>query len=321
MLIRPRRLRMNETIRDLVKETIITKNDLIYPLFIIEGKNIKNEISSMPGIYNLSIDNYLIELEEVVKLGIKAILLFGIPDTKDNLATNAYNDNGIVQKAIRETKKYYPNLLVITDVCLCEYMSHGHCGLINNTEILNDETLELLAKTAISHARAGADIVAPSDMMDNRIYYIRNALDKEGFKNTAILSYSVKYSSVFYGPFREAAKSAPTFSDRKTYQMDIANKREAIKETLLDIEEGADIIMVKPALSYLDIIRSVKEISNLPVCAYNVSGEYSMVKAAALNGWLDEKKVVIEIMTGIKRAGADIIITYHAKDICRYLEE
>lgn len=320
MLKRPRRLRLNENIRTLVRETNISKDDLIYPLFVVEGENIKREIQSMPNIYNLSLDNYLIEIEDVVALGIKAVLLFGIPNNKDEYATSAYDENGIVQRAIRATKEKFPELLVITDVCLCEYTSNGHCGIVCNDEILNDESLELLIKTAISHAKAGADIVAPSDMMDGRVIAIREALDKENFKNVSILSYSVKYASAFYGPFRDAADSAPTFGDRKTHQMDCANVREAIKEAFLDIEEGADILMVKPALSYLDVIKSVKEITNLPLCAYNVSGEYSMVKAAAQNGWIDEKRIVMEIMTSIKRAGADIIITYHAKEIAKYLE-
>lgn len=320
MLKRPRRLRLNENIRTLVRETNISKDDLIYPLFVVEGENIKREIQSMPNIYNLSLDNYLIEIEDVVALGIKAVLLFGIPNNKDEYATSAYDENGIVQRAIRATKEKFPELLVITDVCLCEYTSNGHCGIVCNDEILNDESLELLIKTAISHAKAGADIVAPSDMMDGRVIAIREALDKENFKNVSILSYSVKYASAFYGPFRDAADSAPTFGDRKTHQMDCANVREAIKEALLDIEEGADILMVKPALSYLDVIKSIKEITNLPLCAYNVSGEYSMVKAAAQNGWIDEKRIVMEIMTSIKRAGADIIITYHAKEIAKYLE-
>lgn len=321
MLKRPRRLRSNETIRALVRETNISKNDLIYPLFIVEGENIKKEIPSMPNIYNLSLDNYLLEIDDVVALGIKAILLFGIPDNKDEYATSAYDENGIVQRAIRATKERYPELLVITDVCLCEYTSNGHCGVVCDGKILNDETLEFLIKTAISHARAGADIVAPSDMMDGRVLAIREALDKENFKNVAILSYSVKYSSAFYGPFRDAANSAPTFGDRKTHQMDCANVREAVKEALLDIDEGADILMVKPALSYLDVIKSIKEITNLPLCAYNVSGEYSMIKAAAQNGWINEKKIIMEIMTSIKRAGADLIITYHAKEIAKYLED
>lgn len=320
MLKRPRRLRLNENIRTLVRETNISKDDLIYPLFVVEGENIKREIQSMPNIYNLSLDDYLIEIEDVVALGIKAVLLFGIPNNKDEYATSAYDENGIVQRAIRATKEKFPELLVITDVCLCEYTSNGHCGIVCNDEILNDESLELLIKTAISHAKAGADIVAPSDMMDGRVIAIREALDKENFKNVSILSYSVKYASAFYGPFRDAADSAPTFGDRKTHQMDCANVREAIKEALLDIEEGADILMVKPALSYLDVIKSIKEITNLPLCAYNVSGEYSMVKAAAQNGWIDEKRIVMEIMTSIKRAGADIIITYHAKEIAKYLE-
>lgn len=320
MLKRPRRLRMNEGIRTLVRETSISKNDLIYPLFVVEGENIKKEILSMPGIYNMSLDNYIIEIQEIVKLGIKAILLFGIPSSKDELATQAYNDNGIVQKAIIQTKKLYPELIIITDVCLCEYTTNGHCGIVSNGEVLNDESLELLSKTAVSHAKAGADIVAPSDMMDGRIIAIRNALDNAGYKNTAIISYSVKYASGFYGPFREAVNSSPSFGDRKTHQMDIANVREALKETLLDVDEGADMLMVKPALSYLDVIKSVKEITNIPVCAYNVSGEYSMVKAASLNGWIDEKRIVMEIITSIKRAGADMIITYHAKEVAKYLD-
>lgn len=315
---RPRRLRRNEKLRSLIRETELSVNDLIYPLFVIYGQKVKNEIASLPGQYQLSVDNLAAEVEEISSLGIPGIILFGLPEKKDEAASGAYAEDGIVQQAIREIKKVNPELLVVTDVCLCEYTSHGHCGVIKNGEIVNDITLELLAKTAVSHAEAGADIIAPSDMMDGRVAAIRASLDENGFEQTPIMAYSAKYASSFYGPFREAAASTPAFGDRRSYQMDPPNAIEAIREVALDIEEGADIVMVKPALSYLDIIRVVADEFDYPVAAYNVSGEYAMVKAAARNGWLDEQKVTLEILTSIKRAGADIILTYHAKDVARW---
>lgn len=320
-ITRPRRLRTTETIRRMVRETALSKDDLVYPLFVVPGRGVKKEISAMPGNYHWSVDTVIAEVEEARKLGIPAILLFGIPPTKDEAGSGAYAEDGIVQQAVRAIKKVCPEMMVITDVCLCEYTSHGHCGMIvHGQTVENDLTLELLAKTALSHAEAGADMVAPSDMMDGRVGAIRGALDNEGFSHIPIMSYSAKYASVYYGPFREAAGSAPQFGDRRSYQMDPANAREAIREVLLDVEEGADIVMVKPALAYLDIIYRVKEATNLPVAAYNVSGEYSMVKAAAEKGWIDERKVVLETLTGMKRAGADLILTYHAKDVAGWLE-
>lgn len=316
---RPRRLRANEAIRRMVRENHIRVEDLIYPMFVMPGEKKKVEISSMPGVYNFSLDEFVIALQEVVKLGIPAILLFGIPESKDSVGSGAYDEHGIVQEAVRLAKKHFPELYVITDVCLCEYTDHGHCGIVNNGEILNDPTLDLLAKTALSHARAGADMVAPSDMMDGRVASIRELLDKEGFSHIPIMAYSAKFSSAFYGPFREAAGSAPQFGDRRTYQMDPPNGNEAMLETALDIDEGADLIIVKPALSYGDIIYRTKERFGLPVAAYNVSGEYSMVKAAAANGWIDEKRIVTEALVGMKRAGADLLITYHALDVARWL--
>jgi porphobilinogen synthase len=316
---RMRRLRRTPAIRDLVRETKLQLDDLVYPLFVIAGENVKNPISSMPGCYQLSIGNVLPEVREVVKLGIKAILLFGIPAHKDAAATGAYDHEGIVQMAVRAIKDEFPDLVVITDVCLCEYTDHGHCGVVQEGEVLNDVTLELLAKMAVTHAESGADIVAPSDMMDGRVAAIRNALDDEGLTDTILMSYSSKFASAFYGPFREAAESAPAFGDRKTYQMDPANLEEAVRESLLDIEEGADMIMVKPAIPFLDVIHAVKQETKFPLAAYNVSGEYAMIKAAAANGWLDEQRAVLEAITGIKRAGADLIITYHAKDIATWL--
>lgn len=318
---RLRRLRVSETMRSMVRETRIDKSDLVYPVFVIEGENIKNPIDSMPGIYQYSVDRFDEELERVMAAGIKAILIFGIPAHKDEVGSEAYNDEGVTQRAIRHIKSKAPDMLVIADVCLCEYTSHGHCGLVCGGEILNDETLPLLAKMSVSLAKAGADIIAPSDMMDGRVAAIREALDENGFQNKMIMAYSAKFASGFYGPFREAAHSAPAFGDRKTYQMDPANRREAIRECLEDIDEGADVIMVKPALAYLDVIREVSDRTDYPVAAYNVSGEYSMVKAAAANGWIDEKRIVMEIMTGIKRAGAKIIITYHALDVAKWLDE
>ncbi len=314
MLIRPRRLRKNETIRNMVAETVVNSDSLVYPMFVVEGEGIKEEIPSMPGQFRFSIDEILQELESCVIVGVKSILLFGIPDSKDEMATSAYDDDGIVQRAVRSIKAKFPALCVITDVCLCEYMSHGHCGIVKDGDVDNDPTLELLAKTALSHARAGADMVAPSDMMDGRVAAIRAKLDENGFSNTPIMAYSAKFASAYYGPFRDAADSAPHFGNRKTYQMDVRNAREAQREVDLDIEEGADIVMVKPGLAFLDILRQTAETSPVPVAVYNVSGEYSMVKAAAKMGWIDENSIIRENLLAFKRAGADIIITYHAKE-------
>ena len=316
---RMRRLRRTPAIRRMLRETTLSPDDLIYPFFVIAGENIRNPIGSMPGVSQLSIGNLIGEVREVANLGIPAVLLFGIPSHKDSAATGAYDVEGVVQMAVRAIKDEFPELVVVTDVCLCEYMDHGHCGVVQDGEILNDVTLELLAKMAVTHAESGADIVAPSDMMDGRVAAIRNALDDDGLTDTIIMSYSSKFASAFYGPFREAAESAPAFGDRRSYQMDPANGEEAVREALLDIEEGADIIMVKPALPYLDVIHAVKQETKFPLAAYNVSGEYSMLKAAAANGWIDEERAVLEAVTGIKRAGADLIITYHAKDIVRWL--
>jgi len=318
---RPRRLRANETIRRMVRETTLSPDNFIYPMFVTHGKGVKKEISSMPGNYQQSIDNLVKDCEEVHGLGIPAVILFGIPEHKDELGTEAYSDEGIVQHAIKAIKNKLPDLMVITDVCMCEYTSHGHCGVIKNGQVQNDATLELLAKEALSHAKAGADMVAPSDMMDGRVGAIREALDDSGFADTPIMAYAAKYASGFYGPFREAAESTPQFGDRRSYQMDPANGREALREVELDIEEGADIVMVKPALSYLDIISQVKQEFNMPVAAYNVSGEYSMVKAAAKVGWIDGERVMMEILTSIKRAGADMILTYHAKEAAKLLNK
>jgi porphobilinogen synthase len=312
--LRLRRLRQNANLRDMFRETHLTKNDFIFPLFVVEGENIKREISSMPNIFQLSIDNVLRECEELLNLGIKSVLLFGIPDFKDEIGSSGYHAEGIVQKATREIKKRFAEMLVITDVCLCEYTSHGHCGMVENESVVNDETLALLAKKALTHAENGADIIAPSDMMDGRVGAIRRTLDENNFHNTPIMAYAAKYSSAFYGPFREAAESAPQFGDRKSYQMDFGNSDEAMREISLDISEGADIVMVKPALSYLDIIRRAKDNFNVPIAAYNVSGEYSMIKAAAEKGWIDGERVMLETLTAIKRAGADVIITYFAKE-------
>ncbi|MGN0522589.1 MAG: porphobilinogen synthase [Eubacterium sp.] len=316
-----RRLRQNENMRSFVRENRITAEDLIYPLFVIEGESIKNPVESMPGIFQYSLDRIDEELERVTAAQIPAILLFGIPAYKDEVGSGAYDDNGITQKAIRLIKEKYPKLLIIADVCLCEYTSHGHCGLVHNCEILNDETLPLLSKMAVSLAKAGADIVAPSDMMDGRVNAIRNALDENGLKNTPIMSYSAKFASGYYGPFRDAAGSAPRFGDRKTYQMDPANGREALMEIADDLDEGANMIIVKPALAYMDILSKARERFDIPLIAYNVSGEYAMVKAAAQNGWIDEKHIVLENMISLKRAGADRIITYHALDIAGWLNE
>jgi len=315
-----RRLRYNENIRRLVRESHVTVDDLIYPMFVIYGDNVRNPISSMPGVFQLSIDNLLIEVKEVADLNIPAIILFGIPETKDELGSSAYAKDGIIQQAVQEIKSAYPELLVITDVCLCEYTDHGHCGPVKNGCVDNDRTLELIAKSALSHARSGADMVAPSGMMDGQVNAIRTAFDSEGFQNIPIMAYSAKYASAFYGPFRDAAESAPKYGDRKGYQMDPSNSNEALREISLDIEEGADIVMVKPALPYLDIIRVAREKFGYPIAAYNVSGEYSMVKAAAKMGWVDEKRVAMEILTSIKRAGADMILTYFAKDAVRWLK-
>ncbi|WP_457644440.1 porphobilinogen synthase [Persephonella sp.] len=318
--VRPRRLRKNENIRRLVRETQLSVNDFIYPLFIEEGENIKIEIPSMPGIFRYSLDRLDEELEQVVNLGIPAVLLFGIPKHKDAVGSETWNDEGIIQKAIRYIKERCPDLYVITDVCFCEYTEHGHCGVLHDHEVANDPTLENTKKQVVSHAKAGADMVAPSGMMDGVVKAIREALDQEGYTDIPIMSYSAKYASAYYGPFRDAAESSPAFGDRRSYQMDPANRREALKEVQLDVEEGADIIMVKPALAYLDIISDLRENFNLPVAAYNVSGEYSMVKAAGKLGWIDEEKVMMETLTSIKRAGANIIITYHAKEAARILK-
>jgi porphobilinogen synthase len=316
-----RRLRRTEKIRSMVRETVLTKNDLIYPIFVDETIEERVEIGSMPGQYRLPLSEVRDEALEVVSLGIPAVILFGIPEHKDEVGSEAYNSEGIIQRAVSEIKdEVGDDLVVITDVCLCEYTSHGHCGVVEDGEILNDPTLELLAKEAVSHAEAGADIVAPSDMMDGRVAKIREALDDAGYKNVAILSYAAKYASSFYGPFRDAAKSAPAFGDRRSYQMDPANANEALREVYLDIQEGADMVMVKPALAYLDIITRVKERFRMPTAAYNVSGEYAMVKAASAMGYVDEKSLVLEILTSIKRAGADMILTYHAKDVASWLE-
>jgi porphobilinogen synthase len=317
---RLRRLRKTSALRDMFRETSLSKNDFISPLFIVEGSNVKKEIGSMPGQFQMSIDNILRECEELENLGIRSILLFGIPDAKDEVGSGAYHADGIIQKALREIKSNFPEMLVVTDVCLCEYTSHGHCGVIENERVQNDKTLELLAAEALSHAENGADIIAPSDMMDGRVAVIRQKLDENGFQETPIMAYSAKFSSAFYGPFREAAESAPQFGDRKAYQMDFGNSDEAMREIALDIQEGADIVMVKPALSYLDLIRRTKDNFNLPVAAYNVSGEYSMIKAAAENGWIDGEKVMLEVLTSIKRAGADVIITYFAKDAAKIIK-
>ncbi len=320
---RPRRLRSHPQLRRMVRETVLTTSDLVYPLFAVPGEGIAKEVSSMPGVFQLSIDKIVEEAKEVYGLGIPAIILFGIPADKDADATGAWHDCGIVQKAATAVKQAVPDLIVIADTCLCEYTAHGHCGYLQvgdlSGRVLNDPTLELLKKTAVSQAQAGADIIAPSGMMDGFVQAVRAGLDEAGFEDTPIMSYAAKYASAYYGPFRDAADSAPQFGDRRTYQMDPGNGREAIKEIALDIAEGADMLMVKPALAYMDIIWRVKEATNLPVAAYNVSGEYAMVKAAALNGWIDEQRVVMETLTGFKRAGADMILTYHAKAAARWL--
>ncbi|HET9400510.1 MAG TPA: porphobilinogen synthase [Candidatus Acidoferrales bacterium] len=317
---RPRRLRRNELMRGFVRETKLTTDGVIYPMFVCPGSGVRNEVSSMPGVAQQSVDKFLEEAREVEQLGIPAIILFGLPEKKDATGSEAAAATGIVQRAVEAVRKAKLNLLVLTDVCLCEYTDHGHCGVIKNGEVENDATVKILANEALSHARAGADIVAPSDMMDGRVGAIRTALDANGFQDVAILSYAAKYCSGFYGPFREAAQSAPQFGDRRSYQMDPANVREALREVRTDIEEGADMVMVKPALPYLDVIQRVREEFDVPVGAYNVSGEYAMVKAAARNGWIDEQRVVLEIFTAIQRAGANIVLTYHAKDLARWLK-
>ncbi|MCD7810895.1 MAG: porphobilinogen synthase [Ruminococcus sp.] len=316
-----RRLRASDSLRRLVRETKISKSDLIYPIFVAEGEKIKKSVDSMPEIYQYSVDMLDEELERIYNSGISGLLIFGIPKHKDETASSAYDDNGVTQQAIRRIKKLYPQLIVIADVCLCEYTSHGHCGVVRDGKILNDETLPLLSKMAVSLAESGADIIAPSDMMDGRVSALREALDANGFPDIPILSYSAKFASGYYSPFRDAAESAPCFGDRRTYQMDCANGREALREIADDIEEGADMVMVKPALAYLDVLSAARNQFGLPIAAYNVSGEYSMVKAAAQLGWIDEKRIVVENLTAIKRAGADIIITYHALDAAKWLEE
>ncbi|MBR9977190.1 MAG: porphobilinogen synthase [Bacteroidetes bacterium] len=318
--IRTRRTRMTEGLRAMVRETVLTPKDFIYPLFVVPGKGIRKEVVSMPGVFNLSVDEVIKECREVYKLGIPAVILFGIPTQKDEVGSEAWDPDGVVQQAVRRLKKALPKLVVITDVCMCEYTSHGHCGIVRGEEIVNDATLELLAKEALSHAEAGADIVAPSDMMDGRVAVIRATLDDYGFTNLPILSYAAKYSSGYYGPFRDAADSAPAFGDRRSHQMDPANADEALREVAIDIEEGADIVMVKPAGPYLDIIRRVKDEFGMPTAAYQVSGEYAMIKAGAAKGWIDHDRVMMESLLGIKRAGADMILTYFAKEATRLLK-
>ncbi len=314
---RPRRLRRSERLRAMVRETTLSPANLVYPLFVTPGEGVRKEIASLPGCFHLSVDELVREAEAVEKLGIAGVILFGLPQAKDPLGSEGYDDQGVVQQAVRAIRNSCRELLVITDVCLCEYTSHGHCGVVEDGEVKNDPTLELLAKMAVSHAKAGAHVVAPSDMMDGRVAAIREALDEAGHQELPILSYAAKYASAFYGPFREAADSAPQFGDRRGYQMDPANVREALREVQLDVDEGADIVMVKPALPYLDVIRAVAESSDRPVAAYNVSGEYAMVKAAAAKGWIDEDRIMRELLTSIRRAGADVILTYHAKDFAR----
>lgn len=321
MIKRPRRLQGGENIRKMVRETRMDKSSLIYPLFVQEGVNQEDEIPSMPGQFRYTLDRLPYELERLEKAGVGSVMLFGIPATKDPLGSQAYAQDGIVQRALQQAKEKFPELYYITDVCLCEYTSHGHCGMLRGHEVENDSTLELLAKTAVSHVQAGADMVAPSDMMDGRVLAIRKALDANGYKETPIMSYAVKYASAFYGPFRQAADSAPAFGDRKTYQMDPHNSREGVKEALLDVEEGADIVMVKPALAYQDLITRVREVTNVPVAAYSVSGEYAMVKAAAQKGWIDEERIMCEMAIGAYRAGAQIYLTYYAKELAKCMDE
>lgn len=317
---RHRRLRSSKSMRALVRENHIRKEDLIYPLFIVEGENVKREVGSMPGVFNFSLDRLEEEIREIVALGIQSVILFGVPDHKDPEGSEAYHDHGIIQRAIRQVKAWAPELTVIADTCLCEYTSTGHCGILKNGDVDNDASLPLHAQTALTQAQAGADIIAPSSMMDGFVEAIRETLDANGYAHVPIMSYGVKYASAYYGPFRDAAQSAPGEGDRKGYQMDPANRREAFREALSDVEQGADFMIVKPALAFMDIIRDMRETLDMPIVAYNVSGEYAMVKAAALNGWIDEERVVMETMVGFKRAGADLIITYFAKDVCRYLE-
>ncbi len=322
LTVRSRRLRATPALRSMVRETALDAHDFIDPLFVVPGAGRERRlIGAMPGVFQLTVDALRVEAEGIAALGLPAVLLFGLPEAKDEEASGAWADDGIVQRAVRALKRDNPELLVFTDVCLCEYMSHGHCGIVWGDKILNDPTLDLLARTAVSHAAAGADVVAPSDMMDGRVAALRRALDAQGFHDTPLLSYAAKYASAMYGPFREAANSAPQFGDRRSYQMDPANRREALKEVAQDIAEGADMIMVKPALPYLDIVREVRDMTTLPVAAYNVSGEYAMLKAAAAQGWLDERAAALEVLTSIKRAGADMILTYHAKDAARWLRE
>jgi porphobilinogen synthase len=318
---RLRRLRRSAGIRSMVRETELRVQDLIYPLFAAHGTGVKEEIHSMPGVYHFSIDTLRKEIQAISEIGVNSVILFGVPAHKDEHSSEAYAEEGIVQQAIRAVKEENPEMVVVTDVCLCAYNPHGHCGIVHGGQILNDPTLELLAKTAVSHAQAGADIIAPSDMMDGRIAAIRAGLDQHGYLDLPIMSYSVKYASSFYGPFRDAAHSAPSFGDRKTYQMDPANVREAMREAMADVEEGADFLMVKPAMAYMDIIRQLRDNFDLPIVSYNVSGEYAMVKAAAQNGWVDEQRIVMELLTGLKRAGSDLIITYYAKDVAGWLNE
>ena len=321
MFKRTRRTRNNAIIRDMISDVSLTMNDFLYPIFIEEGNNIKKEIEAMPNQFRLSIDKLKEELEDIVKLAIRGVLLFGIPKDKDEIGSSSFDENGIIQNAVKYIKSNFPNLLVVTDVCMCEYTSHGHCGILSENNVDNDSTLEYISKIALSHVQAGSDIVAPSDCMDGHVYAIRNILDKNGYYNTPIMSYSVKYASCYYSPFRMAADSAPSFGDRKSYQMDFRNSKEYIKKIGNDIEEGADIFIIKPALSYLDVIKDVSNNFNIPIAAYNVSGEYSMIKAASKLGFIDEKRAVLENMYALKRAGADIIITYHAKDLSKYLKE
>lgn len=321
MIIRPRRLRNGDSLRRMVRETRVDASSLIYPMFAMEGENKKEEIPSMPGQYRYTVDRLMDGLDEAINSGVDKVMLFGIPDEKDEHGSQAFADDGIVQKALMDARKNFPQLYLITDVCLCEYTSHGHCGMLHGHDVDNDSTLPILAKTALSHVQAGADMVAPSDMMDGRVSAIRNELDKNGYKNTPIMSYAVKYASAFYGPFRDAADSAPAFGDRKTYQMDFHNSREGIREAVLDVEEGADIIMIKPAMAYNDMITKVKDAVSVPIATYSVSGEYAMVKAAAQNGWIDEKRIISEMAIGAYRAGADIYLTYYAKELAQYFKE
>lgn len=318
---RPRRMRKNEVFRSMIRETTISPANLIYPLFVMPGKNVREEVPSMPGVFRLSVDQLGKEAKECMSLGVNNVILFGLPESKDPVGSGAHAKNGIVQRAIKELKNKAPEMVVTTDVCLCEYTDHGHCGILMNKDVDNDATLEVLAQTALSHVQAGADMVAPSDMMDGRVAEIRGALDENNYQNIPIMSYAVKYCSAFYGPFRDAADSAPSFGDRRSYQMDPANSREAMREATLDVDEGADILMVKPAVAYLDIISRLRDEFDLPVAAYHVSGEYAMIKAAAANGWIDEERVMAETLLSIRRAGADIILTYFAKDMARFLRK